>query len=155
MRASKAVTNIVGQLPFSCVCLCICHVSDTIIVYIKAESWVHIAFLSLPLSLLSTERPIGNFHDDDSDPLSSAKVTVFLFIYSDRCSQLFFVPFPLFTERTNKCGWKSNNTQSIIMNLYSKTSSSSWNSLTQLFQITKRFKVISSLAFCYWTLHLF
>lgn len=51
MRASKAVTNIVGQLPFSCVCLCICHVSDTIIVYIKAESWVHIAFLSLSLSL--------------------------------------------------------------------------------------------------------
>lgn len=55
MRERKAVTNIVGQLPLSSVCLCTCHVSDTIIVYIKAESWVH----RMSIFTASTERPIG------------------------------------------------------------------------------------------------
>lgn len=85
MRESKPVTNIaVGQLPFSCVYLCTCHVSDTIIV-------VYIKLRVEYTECLSTERPIGNSHDDENDPLFSHKSHHFLFIYSDRFSQLFFV----------------------------------------------------------------
>lgn len=144
MRERKAVTNIVGQLPLSSVCLCTCHVSDTIIVYIKAESWVH----RMSIFTASTERPIGiltmtTTHFPPPPPPFFLLAVVYLFW--PVLTTFFLCRFRLIVERTNNCGWKSN----LSWWIYTQKASSTPPKLTQLFQITKRFKMIS-LFFCYW-----